>query len=413
VPTLRLLARPFDGFERALQRQMDAFAEATGADVTFERDHRPLPEIYEDLVTTGAVADGRYDLFLCLSDWLPAAVEADLLAPLAARLAADPPADWPDGWAESVRGLLTYDDAVYGVPYHDGPEIFHYREDCFESVAEQRAFREAYGRPLSVPRTWAEFLEVAEFFTRPEEDFWGTVVAAKPDGHNDVYDFCIQLWSRGGRLLDDDGVPAFDSDAGLAALEFYHDLIHEHRVVPPESLSMESVEAGQCYADGKAAMMWNWSGFGAMAEAPDSAVFGRANYGLIPRADVPDGEHTSLTVVYGLTVPAGSEHPDLAYDFIRFAASPAMDKVTTLEGASGTRLSTWRDPEVLRAGSFYSVLDAVNTGAVNTLPQVPEYAELNEVLNEMVAAAVVERTKSPAEALADADAAARELLGVE
>ncbi|WP_152043124.1 ABC transporter substrate-binding protein [Salinigranum salinum] len=410
MPTLRFVGRPFEGFERALQRQMDSFTETVDRDVTFERDHRPLPEIHEELVTTGDIADD-YDLFLCLSDWLPALADRQLLQPLDDRLAADPPEDWPAGWADSMRDLVSYGGATYGVPYHDGPEIFHYREDLFESVAEQRAFREAYGRPLSVPRTWAEFIEVATFFTRPDEGLWGTVVAAKPDGHNDVYDFAIQLWSRGGRLLDDDGRPAFDSPEGRAALQFYHDLIHEHRVVPPEAVEMESVEAGQFYADGKAAMMWNWSGFGALAEAPDSAVFGHTNYGLIPRADTPAGEHTSLTVLYGLTIPAGTDHADLAYDFVRHAASAENDRITTLEGASGTRFSTWRDPDILRTNRFYSVVEEVNTGPVNTLPQVPAYTDLNEILDEMVAAAVVDRSASVDEAIATASERAEELLG--
>lgn len=410
MPTLRFVGRPFDGFEKALERQVESFNEKHVSDLTLERDHRPLPEIHAELVETGDIADGTYDLFLCLSDWLPALADAGLLRPLDDYLADDPPIDWPSGWAESMRNLVNFEGITYGVPYHDGPEIFHYRNDLFESVAEQQAFREEYGRPLHVPKTWTEFVEVAEFFTRPEEDLWGTVVAALPDGHNNVYDFLIQLWSRGGAVLDDDGRPAFNSEAGREALQFYHDLIHKYEVVVPEPTEIESVEAGQLYADGKAAMMWNWSGFGAMAEDPEAAVFGDANYGLIPRADTPEGRHTALTVLYGLTIPAGSDHPDLAYEFIKHAATPESDKVTTTSGASGTRFSTWRDPSVLRDHSFYAVAEEVNTSAVNTLPQIPEYVELNEILNEMVERAVVERSQTPKAALHEAAERAYRLL---
>lgn len=409
MPTLRFVGRPFDGFERALERQVASFNDHRDADLELVRDHRPLPEIHDELVETGDIADSTYDLFLCLSDWLPTLAEDGLLAPLDDRVRADPPEDWPDGWADSMRDLVTYDGTLYGIPYHDGPELFHYREDLFESVEEQHAFYEEYGRPLHVPKTWTEFLEVAEFFTRPEEDLWGTVLAALPDGHNNVYDFFIQLWSRGGEVTVD-GEPAFDSEAGLDALQFYHDLIHEYEVAPPESVELESVEAGQFYADGKAAMMWNWAGFGAMAEAPKSAISGHVNYGLIPRDDGPRGRHTSLTVLYGMTVPAGSENADLAYEFVRHVASPENDKVTTMSGASGTRLSTWRDPEVLRANSFYSVAEEMNTNAVNTLPQIPEYVAFNDVISEMTEAVVVERSQSPANALAEAAERARSLL---
>jgi len=84
--------------------------------------------------------------------------------------------------------------------------------------------------------------------------------------------------------------------------------------------------------------------------------------------------------------------------------------VTTTAGASGTRFSTWRDPDVLRENTFYPVAEEVNTSSVNTLPQIPAYVELNEILDEMVAAAVVDRSKSVDEALADAAAAADVVL---
>ena len=406
--SLTVLARPFEGFERALDRQIDSFT--ADRDVEIEREHRPLPEIHEELIEEGGLADGEYDVFLCLSDWIPSVADRGLVVPLDDRLAESPPEDYPEGWAESMRTLMSYGDRTYGVPYHDGPELFHYREDLFESVEEQRRFREEYGRPLHVPRTWEEFLEVADFFTRPDEGLWGTVVAALPDGHNDVYDFLIQLWSRGGRVFDEEMTPVFDDEIGVEALRFYRDLIHEHEVVPPEAVEMESVEAGEFYAEGKAAMMWNWAGFGALAEQEDSPIFGRANYGLIPRGDTPRGEHTSLTVNYGLTVPAGSTEPDLSYEFVRHAASAEMDKVTTLAGGSGTRLSTWTDPEVVRDQSFYSMIHEINTGNVNTMPRIPEFTEFNEVLNEAIERAVVERSATPEEALTRASEEVSRLL---
>jgi multiple sugar transport system substrate-binding protein len=116
-------------------------------------------------------------------------------------------------------------------------------------------------------------------------------------------------------------------------------------------------------------------------------------------------------VLYGLTIPANTDHADLAYDFVRHVASPENDRIATLEGASGTRFSTWRDPDILRTNRFYSVVEEVNTGPVNTLPQVPTYTELNEILNEMVAAAVVDRSASVDEALATASDRAEALLG--
>ena len=98
-----------------------------------------------------------------------------------------------------------FDDIVLGLPYHDGPECLIYRTDLFEDPDEQARYLAQHGQPLNVPRTWDEFQQVARFFQRPETDLYGTVFAAYPDGHNTVYDFCLQLWTRGGELFDEQG----------------------------------------------------------------------------------------------------------------------------------------------------------------------------------------------------------------
>ena len=68
---------------------------------------------------------------------------------------------------------------------------------------------------------------MARFFTRPEAGQWGTIFAGYPDGHNTVYDFCLQLWSRDGELIDAAGVPTLDTPAAVAALDFYRRLVND------------------------------------------------------------------------------------------------------------------------------------------------------------------------------------------
>jgi maltose-binding protein MalE len=56
------------------------------------------------------------------------------------------------------------------------------------------------------------------------------------------------------------------------------------------------------------------------------------------------------------------------------------------------------------------MVEETNTGRVNTLPRIPQYTEFNDVLDDAVEAAVVERSASPAEALAEAADRTRRLL---
>src|SRR5581483_7543596 len=156
-----------------------------------------------------------------------------------------------------------------------------------------------YGRELGVPQTWSQFLDLARFFTRPDEDLVGCIVAAKPDGHNNVYDFCIHMWTRGGRFFDERMRPAFNGAAGVAGLQFLCDLINTHRVTQPDPLEFESVASGNFYASGRAAMMWNWCGFQAVADTPDlSKIPGRTRSTMIPAGDGPGGRHASLSVYW-------------------------------------------------------------------------------------------------------------------
>jgi multiple sugar transport system substrate-binding protein len=117
------------------------------------------------------------------------------LAPL---IKANPPQDYPEGWTPSLLHFQLFDGHIIGLPYHDGPACFIYRKDLFADPAEQATYRAQTGASLQVPTTWPEFQQVARFFTRPQDNLYGTVFAAYPDGHNTVYDFCLQLWTRGG-----------------------------------------------------------------------------------------------------------------------------------------------------------------------------------------------------------------------
>jgi len=256
-----------------------------------------------------------------------------------------------------------------------------YRRDMFEDPREQEAYRQRHGRPLRPPETWSEYLRIARFFTRPEQGLYGVVAAGLPDAHNNVYDFMIHTWSRGGRMLDEAGLPAFDEPVAAEALCFHLDLFNRHQVVPPEAKGFDSVASGAYYAGGGAAMMVNWCGFATMAEVPEhSRVVGRNGLGLVPRGDGQDGRHTSINVYWALAIAAGSARKDLAYAFLRHVAGPAMDVVTARHGCIAVRRSTWRDPEILRQFPVYAAIEEVHR-SIDSPPPIPTWPAITEILN--------------------------------
>jgi multiple sugar transport system substrate-binding protein len=67
---------------------------------------------------------------------------------------------------------------VFGLPIQANALTMAYRADLFADPEEQAGFEAEYGRPLAYPQTWDEFTEVAEWFTRPDENLYGTTLMA-------------------------------------------------------------------------------------------------------------------------------------------------------------------------------------------------------------------------------------------
>ncbi len=378
---LRIAVRKFEPFERAIERQYKSFQAANGCPLWLEAVPLDLNPLADSLFAQDGLRNGDWDVTFIVNDWLAEAVEREALLDLAPLLREQPIPDYPAGWAPALTGFQQFGDGVYGIPYHDGPECFIYRLDLFEDPAERQAFSAQHGYGLDVPRTWAEFEAIARFFTRPDEGLYGTIFAAFPDGHNTVYDFCLQLWSRGGELTDGAGAVTLDTPPAVAALDFYRRLVNDRAVTPPDLQVIDSVKSGERFAVGEIAMMVNWFGFAAVCEQPGCPVKGKVAVAPIPAGE--GGRSASLNAYWLLGIGAGSHHPAEAYAFLRHVASPEMDKLTTLEGGIGCRRSTWQDPEVNAAIPFYHRLAELHEHT-RTLPRSRYLPRLVHVIDTAV-----------------------------
>src|SRR5689334_23212455 len=258
---LRVAVRKFGPFESAIQKQYASFQAASGCPLELEIASLDLGPLYETMFTGGGLASGAWDIGFVVTDWVAEAVQAGALLDLAPLHRAAPFPDYPHGWSPAMTRFQQFGESFYGIPYHDGPECFIYRADLFGDPAEQAAFAARCGYPLAPPRTWAQFEEIARFFNRPEQGLYGTVFAAFPDGHNTVYDFCLQLWSRGGDLTDASGAITLDTPEAAAGIDFYRRLVNDRGMTPPGLQEIDSVKSGELFASGQIAMMVNWFGF--------------------------------------------------------------------------------------------------------------------------------------------------------
>ncbi len=393
--TLRMAVRAFGPFESALARQAADFARTSGEEVRLELVPMEVNPLHAALLERKELASGSWDLALLFTDWLGESQSQGLLEDLQPHQQRDPLPGFPEAWSPSLTGLQRFSGGFWGMPYHDGPECLVYRTDLLARAG------------LPVPTTWEGFHQAARRLHAPAEGVSGTVLALFPDGHNTFYDFCIHVWTRGGEPFLGDR-PNFATPEACAALDFLRALAADEGAMVPEPRTLDSVKSGLLFCEGKVALMANWFGFAALAESwKGSHVRGRV--GISPLPARAGGQGVSLNVYWLLCVASGSTQKELAWRFIRHCASAPMDKLTTLEGAIGTRLSTWRDPEVNRTVPFYHRLEELHARA-RELPRHPRLAQVAHVVDELMTAAVTSRVPSE-ELLGRAQASAEALAG--
>lgn len=413
----------------AIKLMIPEFEKATG--ITINLDSQPYTALQTKVFAELATQSSYYDIILIDTPWMPALTKQ--IEPLIAfiedpaisdpaqlaiddfipRVFFDTAVYHPDDSHREFPGPQDKVDVaaikaagfeIYGLPIQANALTLSYRKDLFENPDEQAAFLAEYGRPLAVPSTWDEFLEVAKFFTRPDEGLWGTTLMAG-SGEWATCDFKTFLasWGGYGKLVDETFARRFNSPEGIAALTFYSDLINKYKVTPPGVTAFSWDEAGSTFAAGLTAMSMNYHN-------PELApgVLGAVDYAPVPRG-VGQGPHFGTWM---LSVNSFSENKVWAYKAIEWFTSPDVQAEMVSARLHPTRFSAYEaaktNPVAMRFGNYYAALGqslAVGVGR----PRLTIYGEMSQIIWTAVNRAAT-GAATPAEALADADAELLEAL---
>ena len=371
MSNLRIALRNYSDFDSALTEEARLF-ESHHPGAKIELLSMGIHDLYKSAISDGGLHDGHYDLALLVTDWL---------AEAHARSALEDLHPWPG----SLVKQLLFGNHLSSLPWHDGPECLVYRCDLFENPATRSAFRSQFFRELAPPTTWEEFEQVTRFFTDASRGLYGTVFAAFPDGHNTLYDFAIQLWSRGGELLDATRKPFLTTPQALAALEFYRRMVRDSGVCHPRSPKLDSTQSGDLFLAGEVAMMPNWFGFAARSARNGSPLAGKV--ALAPSPTATGAPPVSLSVFWALAMGRGSRCKELAWQFLRFIATPERDLGITNHGAVGVRLSTWRNLELQSRIPVYREVEAISLSA-RQLPSGPHMAAFACIIDNVITRAL-------------------------
>jgi multiple sugar transport system substrate-binding protein len=278
---------------------------------------------------------------------------------------------FPNWWRE----LSWYGDKIYGYPYTGLTAYLCYRKDLLDDPENRRKFKARYHREIAVPGNWKEYMQLAEFFTRPDEHFYGTYISGK-QGLALWYEWLNFVYSYGGDILDTQHGWEYsdivvNSPQNVAATEQYRKLIP---LSPPDTLSYGWNEAQAALQQGHAFMGLLWSDQAYLLEdQATSKVAGKIGYSLIP-----SNTSQRSSQLEGLTylLPTESPHPKEAYRFIEWAMSAQVQTQQTLDGSTSIRQSVYDDPSVKQQPYTTAFLGSVPIAREK--PTIPEASPMTE-----------------------------------
>jgi multiple sugar transport system substrate-binding protein len=157
-----------------------------------------------------------------------------------------------------------------------------------------------------------------------------------------VTQFSSFLYSYGGDWFDENRRATINTPEALAAIDLYGTLLREYG--PPGVLNMSWPQAVAIFAQGNAALYTDASSIYAnMLDPERSAVADKTGVAVFPAG--PAGSIMYNVTSWGLAMYSGSRHKEAACEFIKWATSKEIVRITQGQGAvPGARQSVWADP---------------------------------------------------------------------
>ncbi|TAA64243.1 sugar ABC transporter substrate-binding protein [Shinella sp. JR1-6] len=272
----------------------------------------------------------------------------------------------------------------------------YYQKSLYQDDAKKAAFKEKYGYDLAPPDTWQQVTDQATFFSNPP-DFYGTQYAGKEEAINGR--FYEMLVAEGGEYLAADGKPAFNSEAGVRALDWFVNL-YKAKAVPVGTTNYLWDDLGQGFASGTIAVNLDWPGWASFFNDPKSSKVA-GNVGVKVQPAGSSGKRTGWSGHHGFSVTESCANKEAAASLVWFLTNEDSQKLESSAGPLPTRTTVW-DYNIKQAESDAyrkEVLTAFQEAAKHAfaVPQTPSWIEIsNAVYPELQAAILGDKTSKEA-----------------
>ena len=266
-----------------------------------------------------------------------------------------------------------YNGKLWGLPDQTTCIALFYNKDMFQAAGIE-----------SPPKTWDEFVQVAQKLTKPDEQIWGFAM------HNSLWWTFPFFFTFGAKFLSEDGTRCLlDSPEAVAGFSFKVDLYRKYHVeagawqsgaIPPD--------AG--FRSGKYAMIFDgpWS----IKSLNELGL----NYGV---ALIPEGPAGTATAIGGtnMVIPKAAKHKSEAVEFLKFLLSKEIQAMWANElGQIPVNTEAFDAIDTVRHPYLPVFIEQIKHA--HPRPPVPNYGDIERIFNAEMEAAL-KGLKTPEEAL--------------
>ena len=375
----------------AHEARMSAFEEATGIDVVI--DYVPFPNMKEALTAEMIGVAGDYDVVSIMDGWVSSL--ENLIDPIDEGIAAQGTdlSDFPE--AHLRHGYI--DGQLHGLPVRGHVQLLFYRKDILEQAG------------VTPPTNWSEVVE-AGLAVQESSDLAGIALPyGKLNGQN-LQVWINLLWGHGGDLFNEDGSPAFNSEAGVTATQQFIDLLLTHEIVPVGAAAYVEQDAVNSFKQGNSAMLPLWWWVRSQLTDPEESTVTEEQLGVTALPAVTGSERTTFTNTWIFGVTEGSRNRDAAIEYLGWLTDPAIERDVLLDEdlneTVAVHFSNLRDPEVnARWGGIHQAA----ADALATAPGMgfdADWPRISEILENAISSLASGESDDVAAVL---DAAAEEI----
>lgn len=303
------------------------------------------------------------------------------------------------------------DNKLYLLPWHTDVSNLYYQKSLYDSADNKSKYQAKYGKPLVPPDTLDDFRNQIVFFANPP-NMYGTVFAGKEEGLNGR--FYELLTSYGGSYFDDKYHPAFNSEAGAKALQFFRD-IYAAKAVPAGTINYLWDDIGQGFASGSVALDDDWPGWAAFFNDPKSSKVA-GNVGVARAPAGPTGKRLGWSGSHGFSITKACDNKPAAVSFVTWMTNYDTNMLEARRGLMPANVKAFDDiiTEVRAKNDAYmtSVFETWKSSLAEDaypVPHIPQWIEVSNAAYPEFQAAILGQ-KTPQEALKSASDKAEQIM---